>query len=70
MIKHFHLKDYKGISSLELKNLGVINTIIGKNNSGKSSILESMMLNKHYGLGKKDPVSNNILTDFPNIRFY
>ncbi|MBN1621588.1 MAG: AAA family ATPase [Endomicrobiales bacterium] len=45
MIKYLKLKKYKGIEELFLKDLSHINVISGKNNSGKSSILESIALN-------------------------
>ena len=47
MIQNLAVKDYKGIKRATLLNLGHINVIAGKNNSGKSSILEA--------IAKKDP---------------
>jgi AAA15 family ATPase/GTPase len=51
MIKHIRLTGYKGISTIQLANLGQINVICGKNNSGKSSILEAMAVRNFNGLG-------------------
>lgn len=62
MIEHIKLKFYKGIESVSLHSLGQINVICGKNNSGKSSILEAMVDKNHFGLGKK--VDESIKTLF------
>ncbi|GAG64807.1 unnamed protein product, partial [marine sediment metagenome] len=43
MIEAIKLFAYKGIKELELKGLNHINVICGKNNSGKSSVLESII---------------------------
>jgi len=53
MINHIKLTGHKGIESVTLFNLGPINVICGKNNSGKSSILEAMAVRNNYGLGKE-----------------
>lgn len=42
MFRHFYLSNYKGIKNIYLEHLGQINIICGKNNSGKSSILEGL----------------------------
>jgi len=44
MIKSLKIENYRGIRSLSVKNLKRINVFIGKNNSGKSSLLESLYL--------------------------
>jgi AAA15 family ATPase/GTPase len=38
------IKDFRGFGSLEIKGLSKINLFVGKNNSGKTSILESLFL--------------------------
>lgn len=43
-IKEFNADNYRGIKDLSLKNLSDINIIVGNNNSGKSSLLESLLL--------------------------
>ena len=53
MLKHIKLTGYKGIEVVKILNLGQINVISGKNNSGKSSILEAMSIRDYYGLGKE-----------------
>lgn len=41
-IKEVHIQQFKGIKELHLENLKDINVFIGKNNSGKTSILEAL----------------------------
>src|SRR5262245_21898342 len=41
-VKHLRLSKYRGIDSITLLNLDRINVVCGKNNSGKSSILEAI----------------------------
>ncbi|MDD5455189.1 MAG: AAA family ATPase [Candidatus Ratteibacteria bacterium] len=53
MIEVIKLFKYKGITELELKDLQHINVICGQNNSGKSSILESIATKEHRALGTK-----------------
>jgi len=53
MIKYIKLLNHKGIETLELRNLGQMNVICGKNNSGKSSILEAMSSKDHHAIGKQ-----------------
>lgn len=45
MFKHLRLRQHKGLQGCVLKNLGRINIICGKNNSGKSTLLE--VINNH-----------------------
>jgi AAA15 family ATPase/GTPase len=67
MIKGLKLKEHKGVRETKLLGLSQINTICGKNDSGKTSILESINLKGHYILGV--PIESidqikNILTPF------
>ncbi|MCL5291484.1 MAG: AAA family ATPase [Actinobacteria bacterium] len=41
-IKHFDIRYFKGLESISVKDCGRINALIGKNNSGKSSILHAL----------------------------
>ncbi len=50
MINHLKVTAHKGIKSLNLYDLGKINIICGKNNSGKSSILESINVSLNPGI--------------------
>jgi AAA15 family ATPase/GTPase len=47
-LKNIEINSFKGLNSIELTDCGRINAIIGKNNSGKSSILHAIHL---AGLG-------------------
>jgi len=38
------LRDFRGFTQLELKNLGRLNLVVGRNNSGKTSLLEGIEL--------------------------
>ena len=42
MYKSLKISGYRGFESFELKNLGRVNLLVGTNNSGKTSILESI----------------------------
>ncbi|MCU0289694.1 MAG: AAA family ATPase [Acidobacteria bacterium] len=43
MFKKIKIENYKGINNLELNDLQQFNLLVGKNNSGKTSILESFL---------------------------
>jgi len=42
MIKNIYIKKFKGIEEIGLENLGRFNAFVGKNNSGKSTILHAI----------------------------
>ncbi|GAB4412914.1 MAG: hypothetical protein OHK0039_19270 [Bacteroidia bacterium] len=44
MLDHLHIRHFKGFRDLRIEPLGQINLIIGKNNTGKTSLLEALML--------------------------
>ncbi|WP_245612402.1 AAA family ATPase [Palaeococcus ferrophilus] len=44
MITSLRIENFRGIEKLKLNNLGQINVIAGKNNAGKSSVLEALSL--------------------------
>lgn len=52
MLKTVHIKNFRGFESFELQNLGQINLLVGKNNSGKTSVLEAIQL-LHSGINLK-----------------
>jgi len=52
MIKSIFVRNYRGIRCCKLENLKRVNVFIGRNNSGKSSLLESLYLASaafHFG---------------------
>ena len=46
-LSEYNVDAYKGVSGLEMKNLGDVNILTGDNDSGKTSVLESVMLLKN-----------------------
>lgn len=44
-LRWLEIENYRGIKQVKLKEFGDLNIIIGKNNTGKSTILESIYLN-------------------------
>ncbi len=44
MLKTVTIENFRGFQSFELQNLGRLNLLVGKNNSGKTSILEGIRL--------------------------
>ena len=43
MIEKLEIKNFKGVENVKLDKFGIVNSIYGKNNSGKSTILDCMM---------------------------
>ena len=72
-LKKIHIKGFRGISDLEIPDLGMINLIVGKNNTSKTSVLESIFLL----VGASNPLlvssintfRNLVLTDEDDLRF-
>ncbi len=44
MLKSLVIKNYRGLEDLQVEKLGRVNLIVGKNNSGKSTVLEALRL--------------------------
>lgn len=44
MLKSIKIENFRGFQSFELQQLGRVNLLVGKNNSGKTSILEAIQL--------------------------
>ncbi|MFR4764662.1 MAG: AAA family ATPase [Paraclostridium sordellii] len=55
-LSYLNIKKFRGISNLEIENLVNINIIVGDNNSGKTSLLESIAF-----LEKPDSIKNMLL---------
>lgn len=48
MIEYIEIKNFKSIENLRISGLKRVNLISGRNNTGKSSVLEALVL---YGYG-------------------
>jgi AAA15 family ATPase/GTPase len=46
-LEYFKIENFKCFDSLELKDIGKFNLLLGDNNVGKSSVLESLLFNSH-----------------------
>ena len=44
MINTFYVANFKGFKEIKIPELGHLNLVVGKNNSGKSTLLEALML--------------------------
>ncbi|MDE0553234.1 MAG: ATP-binding protein [Candidatus Poribacteria bacterium] len=44
MLKRLHIRNFRGFNALKIDQLSGINLIVGKNNSGKTSLLETIFL--------------------------
>lgn len=53
MIKYLNIKKHKALVHAQLTGLGNINVICGKNNSGKTTVLEALLKKECYGVGIK-----------------
>lgn len=53
MINSLVIQNHKALKRAEMMGLGNINVICGKNNSGKTTILEALLKKECYGIGKK-----------------
>lgn len=63
MIKSIFVRNYRGIRCCKLENLKRVNVFIGRNNSGKSSLLESLYLASaafHFGERLSKRVQNKV----------
>ena len=65
MFAHLKIENIKGIKQAVLNDLGKINIICGKNNSGKSSLLEGIASDEHrtYGLVLGEEQVQSIFSD-------
>ncbi|MDD4915459.1 MAG: AAA family ATPase [Methylococcales bacterium] len=44
MLTNLHIKNFRMLADLEITKLGRVNLIVGKNNSGKSTVLEALQI--------------------------
>ena len=70
LLKHISINYFKGLDSIELKDCGNLNVIVGKNNSGKSTILHAIdmaALALNFGSWNQFQLKRNIEDLFSNI---
>ena len=44
MLSSLQIKNFRSLKNVEIPKLGLINLIVGNNNSGKSSLIESLLI--------------------------
>lgn len=71
--KNIDIKNFRGIEHLEIEDFSRINVLLGHNNSGKSTVLEALML--QTGMSNPDlpqqlnSIRNvNLFSNFDDIR--
>ena len=52
MLDSLMIKNFRSLADLKVEKLGRVNLIVGKNNSGKSSVLEALRI--HAGNAQPD----------------
>jgi AAA15 family ATPase/GTPase len=60
MLKSLYINNYRNLKELKINSLGSINLITGKNNTGKSSILEAIAI---YASGANMQIVNELLKE-------
>ncbi len=77
MIRSLTIDGYRGFKHLEIEGLGRVNLLVGKNNCGKSSVLEALYLLHAAGnpltfwhiLSQRSEIQNEMLTDRKTTEF-
>ncbi len=64
MIEYLKAKNHKAITSLKISELGKINVLCGRNNSGKTSIFEALSNSGSHGVGKRISRAAHLLSLF------
>ena len=60
MLDSLEIKNYRNLRHLQIQSLGRVNLIVGKNNSGKTSLLEAVSI---YAMGGNIAWISNLLND-------
>ena len=68
MIKDIHIQNYRGIKDLKIKDFKRINLLVGDNNSGKTSVLEAILLGTNYNFSGAIAFRGNAEVRFGFIR--
>ena len=53
MYKSFHVKNFRCFKDLQINDLGRVNLIAGKNNTGKTALMEAMYLHTRPLVAKR-----------------
>ncbi len=64
MLKSIYISNFKGLKEVSIPSVGNLNLIVGKNNSGKSSLLEALML---YASGGSESVLHELSVSHDEI---
>jgi predicted ATP-dependent endonuclease of OLD family len=60
MLQSLKIEGFRGFQNFEMANLGRINLLVGKNNSGKTSILEAILIYvSKFDIGKVQKIFNH-----------
>lgn len=62
-LKHLTITNFRGFDSLEIDGFSKINLFVGKNNSGKTSVLEALFLS----LGMSNPMLPNMINQIRGL---
>jgi hypothetical protein len=67
-VRSFEVEGFRGIRRLRLPELGRVNLFVGKNNAGKSSLLEALELYLHRNSDSLSAVLVGIVRDHADLR--
>lgn len=67
MYKSFSVKNFRGFDDLRVEPLGRVNLIAGRNNVGKTALLEALFI--HSGMNPELPIRMNMWRDVPPSRY-
>ena len=65
MFRKIYINNFRGIDNLEIERLGRVSVLTGKNNVGKSTILEALFL--LFGYKKVNKQENVYLLDIISL---
>jgi hypothetical protein len=70
MIEELALENFRGFRSLDLRGLKPVNLIVGHNNTGKTSLLEGILLSCQAGRGMELPGMFRANQGAPHLRYF
>ena len=66
LLEELRIKNFRGFDSLEIRGLSKINLLVGKNNSGKTSVLEALLLL----VGMSNPALPGNINQIRGLKFF